>query len=141
MENLSSRNVPKMVNQTIASDVEKVGKAVLDAAFKVHTALGPGLLESVSETTLTYEIRKSGLAVANQLPVSIVYDGQNLDAGFRLDLLVEDCVIVELKAVEKMNPVYEAQIMTYLRLSGKRLGYLMNFNVKHLKDGIKRFVM
>lgn len=141
MENLSSRNVPKMVNQTIASDVEKVGKAVLDAAFKVHTALGPGLLESVYETTLTYEIRKSGLAVANQLPVPIVYDGQNLDAGFRLDLLVEDCVIVELKAVEKMNPVYEAQIMTYLRLSGKRLGYLMNFNVKHLKDGIKRFVM
>ena len=79
MENLSSRNVPKMVNQTITSDVEKVGKAVLDAAFKVHTALGPGLLESVYETTLSYELRKSGLAVANQLSVQIVYYRQNLE--------------------------------------------------------------
>jgi GxxExxY protein len=132
---------PKKVFQPIPPEVEKIGKAVLDAAYKVHTALGPGLLESVYETTLTYELRKSGLTVATQLPVPIVYDGQNLDAGFRLDVLVENCVIVELKSVENMNPVYEAQIMTYLRLSGKRLGYLMNFNVKHLKDGIKRFVM
>lgn len=132
---------PKKVFQPVPPDVEKVGKAVLDSAFKVHTALGPGLLESVYETTLTYEIRKSGLTVANQLPVPILYDGQKLEAGFRLDMLVEDRVIVELKSVENMNPVYEAQIMTYLRLSGKRLGYLMNFNVKHLKDGIKRFVM
>jgi GxxExxY protein len=132
---------PKKVFQPILPDVEKIGKAVLDAAYKVHTALGPGLLESVYETTLTYELRKSGLTVATQLPVPIVYDGQNLDAGFRLDVLVENCVIVELKSVENINPVYEAQIMTYLRLSGKRLGYLMNFNVKHLKDGIKRFVM
>lgn len=114
---------------------------MLDAAYKIHTVLGPGLLESVYETTLTYEVRKSGLSVATQLSVPIVYDGQNLDTGFRLDMLVEDCVIVELKSVEKMNPVYEAQIMTYLRLSRKRLGYLMNFNVKYLKDGIKRFVM
>lgn len=141
MENLSSRNIPKKVFQTIDPETEKIGKSVLDAAYKVHTALGPGLLESVYETTLTYELRKSGLTVATQLPVPIVYDGQNLDAGFRLDVLVENCVIVELKSVENMNPVYEAQIMTYLRLSGKRLGYLMNFNVKRLKDGIKRFVM
>jgi GxxExxY protein len=141
MENLSSRNVPKKVFQAVDPDIEKVGKAVLDAAYKVHTALGPGLLESVYETTLTYELRKSGLTVATQLPVPIVYDEQKLDAGFRLDVLVENCVIVELKSVENMNPVYEAQIMTYLRLSGKRLGYLMNFNVKHLKDGIKRFVV
>jgi len=132
---------PKKVFQPVPPDVEKVGKAVLDSAFKVHTALGPGLLESVYETTLTYEIRKSGLAVANQLPVPILYDGQKLEAGFRLDLLVENCVIVELKSVENMNPVYEAQIMTYLRLSEKRLGFLINFNVKRLKDGIKRFVM
>lgn len=141
MENLSSRNIPKKVFQTIDPETEKIGKSVLDAAYKVHTALGPGLLESVYETTLTYELRKSGFTVATQLPVPIVYDGQNLDAGFRLDVLVENCVIVELKSVENMNPVYEAQIMTYLRLSGKRLGYLMNFNVKRLKDGIKRFVM
>jgi GxxExxY protein len=98
-------------------------------------------LESVYETTLTYELQKSGLAVANQLPVPILYDGQKLEAGFRLDMLVENCVIVELKSVEIMNPVYEAQLMTYLRLSEKRLGFLINFNVKHLKDGIKRIVM
>ena len=133
--------IPKQVFQPIASEVEKIGKAVLDAAFKVHTALGPGLLESVYETTIAYEVRKSGLSVATQVSVPIIYDGQKLESGLRLDMLVEKCVIVELKAVETMNPVYEAQIMTYLRLSAVRLGFLINFNVKHLKDGIKRFVV
>lgn len=132
---------PKRVFQPIAPEVEKVGKAVLDAAFKVHTALGPGLLESVYEMTTAYEIRKSGLIVGTQVSLPIHYDGQKLESGFRLDLLVENSVIVELKSVETMNPVYEAQIMTYLRLSGVRLGFLINFNVKHLKDGIKRFVV
>lgn len=132
---------PKKVFQPIAPDVEKVGKTVLDAAFKVHTALGPGLLESVYETTMAYEVRKSGLMAATQVSLPIFYDGQELVSGLRLDILVEKCVIVELKAVEMMNPVYEAQIMTYLRLSGVRLGFLINFNVKHLKDGIKRFVV
>jgi GxxExxY protein len=131
----------KKVFQPVAPEVERVGKAVLDAAFKVHTALGPGLLESVYETTTAYEVRKAGLSVATQVALPILYDGQKLDAGFRLDMLVEKCVIVELKSVETMNPVYEAQIMTYLRLSGVRLGFLINFNVKHLKDGIKRFVV
>lgn len=132
---------PKRVFQPIAPEVEKIGKAVLDAAFKVHTTLGPGLLESVYETTMAYEIRKSGLGVATQVAVPIIYDGQKLESGLRLDMLVERCVIVELKSVETMNPVYEAQIMTYLRLSAVRLGFLINFNVKHLKDGIKRFVI
>ena len=132
---------PKRVFQPIAPEVEKVGKAVLDAAFKVHTALGPGLLESVYETTTAYEVRKSGLTVATQVSVPIVYDDQELETGFRLDMLVEKCVIVEVKSVETMHPVYEAQIMTYLRLSKVRLGFLINFNVKHLKDGIKRFVV
>ena len=132
---------PKKVFQPIAPDVEKVGKAVLDSVFKVHTALGPGLLESVYETTTAYEIRKSGLTVETQVTVPILYDGQKLASGLRLDMLVEKCVIVELKSVEMMNPVYEAQIMTYLRLSGVRLGFLINFNVKRLKDGIKRFVL
>ena len=131
---------PKRVFQPIAPEVEKVGKAVLDAVFKVHTALGPGLLESVYETTTAYEIRKNGLIVAIQVSQPIVYDNQELDSGFRLDMLVEKCVIVEVKSVETMHPVYEAQIMTYLRLSRVRLGFLINFNVKHLKDGIKRFV-
>ncbi len=132
---------PKKVFEPIAPHVEKIGKAVLDAAFKVHTALGPGLLESVYETTMAYDVRKSGLVVATQVSLPIVYDGQQLDSGFRLDILVEKCVIVELKSVETMNPVYEAQIITYLRLSGVRLGFLINFNVKHLKEGIKRFVV
>ena len=134
-------SLPKKVFQPIATDVEKVGKAILDAAFKVHTALGPGLLESVYETTTAYEVRKSGLMVATQVSLPIFYDGQELESGLRLDMLVEKCVIVELKSVETMHPVYEAQIMTYLRLSGVRLGFLINFNVKHLKDGIKRFVV
>ena len=125
----------------IPEDVEKVGKAVLDAAFKVHTALGPGLLESVYETTMTYEIRKSGLNVENQVSFPIIYEGAKLDTAFRLDLLVEKCVIVELKSVEKMNPVYEAQLLTYLRLSDIRLGYLINFYVPRLKQGIKRMVV
>ena len=132
---------PRKVFQPIAPDVERVGKAFLDAAFKVHTALGPGLLESVYETTVAYEIRKSGLTVVTQVPVPIIYDGQKLETGFRLDMLLENCVIAELKSVESMNSVYEAQIMTYLRLSNIRLGFLINFNVKHLKDGIKRFVL
>ena len=132
---------PKKIFQPIAPDVEKIGKAVLDAAFKVHTTLGPGLLESVYETTMAYEVRKSDLNAATQVALPILYDGQKLESGFRLDMLVEKCVIVELKSVETMNPVYEAQIMIYLRLSGVRLGFLINFNVKHLKDGIKRFVV
>ena len=132
---------PRKVFQPIAPDVERVGKAFLDAAFKVHTALGPGLLESVYETTVAYEVRKSGLTVVTQVPVPIIYDGQKLETGFRLDMLLENCVIAELKSVESMNSVYEAQIMTYLRLSNIRLGFLINFNVKHLKDGIKRMVV
>ena len=95
---------PKRVFQPIAPEVEKVGKAVLDAAFKVHTALGPGLLESVYETTTAYEVRKSGLSVATQVSVPIVYDDQELETGFRLDMLVEKCVIVEVKSVETMHP-------------------------------------
>ena len=132
---------PRKVFQPIEPDVERVGKAFLDAAFKVHTALGPGLLESVYETTVSYEIRKSGLTVVTQVSVPIIYDSQKLETGFRLDMLLENCVIAELKSVESMNSVYEAQIMTYLRLSNIRLGFLINFNVKHLKDGIKRFVL
>ena len=132
---------PKQIFQPIAPEVEIVGKTVLDGAFKVHTTLGPGLLESVYETTMAYEIRKSGLNVATQVLLPIIYDGQKLESGLKLDMLVEKCVIVELKAVETMNPVHEAQIMTYLRLSAVRLGFLINFNVKHLKDGIKRFVV
>ena len=132
---------PKKVYLPVPPEVERVGKIVLDSAFKVHTALGPGLLENVYEVTHAYEIRKTGLVVATQVPLPITYDGQKLESGFRIDLLVEHCVIVELKSVETMHPVYEAQLLTYLRLSGLRLGFLINFNVLHLKDGIKRLVV
>jgi GxxExxY protein len=136
-----NKTTPKQIFQPIAPEIEKIGKTVLNAAFKVHTTLGPGLLESVYETTMAYEVRKSGLSVATQVSLPIIYDGQQLESGLRLDMLIEKCVIAELKAVESMNPVYEAQIMTYLRLSAIRLGFLINFNVKHLKDGIRRFVV
>jgi GxxExxY protein len=132
---------PKRIYTPIPPEVERVGKAVLDAAFKVHTALGPGLLESVYETTLAYEVQKGGLLVETQVAIPIVYDKIKLESGLRLDMLVEKCVIVELKSVEKMNPIFEAQLMTYLRLGNVRLGFLINFNVPHLREGIKRMVV
>lgn len=125
----------------VPAEVEQVGKSVLDAAFRVHTALGPGLLESVYETSLAYEIRESGLSVETQVPVPVTYKKLQMEGGLRLDLFVEKCVIVEVKAVEAMNPVYEAQLLTYLRLTAVRLGYLINFTVPHLKNGIKRMVV
>jgi len=131
----------KKRHEPIPLDVERIGKAVLDSAFKVHTVLGPGLLESVYETSLTHVLRKNNLLVETQVTQPIMFDGERLDSGLRLDMLVQKCVIVELKAVETMNPLYEAQLMTYLRLSGIRLGFLINFNVAHLKDGIKRMVV
>jgi len=125
----------------IPASTEKVGKAVLDAAYKVHTALGPGLLESAYEAPLAYELRKSGLVVATQVAVPVMYEEIKLETAFRIDLLVENCVIVELKAVETMNSIYEAQLMTYLRLSNHRLGFLINFNVRRLKYGVQRIVI
>ncbi len=133
--------MPLSTHLPIPQETEQVGKQVLDAAFRVHTALGPGLLESVYETALAYELRKRGLSLATQVAMPVQYDGQQLESGFRVDLLVEKCVIVELKSVETMNPVFEAQLLTYLRLSGVRLGFLINFSVRRLKDGIQRIVV
>ena len=125
----------------LPAEVERVGKLVLDAAYRVHTALGPGLLESVYETCLAYEIKECGLLVEAQVAVPVVYKNMRMEGGMRLDLLVEKSVIVEIKAVEVMNPVYEAQLLTYLRLTGIRLGFLINFTVPHLKNGIRRMVV
>lgn len=143
-----AQRTPSLVTSTrrkayppIPLETERVGKGVLDAAFRIHTALGPGLLESVYEATLAYELRKRGLQVLTQVALPITYDGQELESGFRIDILVEKRVVVELKAVETMIPLYEAQLMTYLRLSRLRLGFLINFSVPHLKDGIKRMVI
>lgn len=106
--------------------------------MKVHTALGPGLLESAYETCLAYELRQRSLGVETQVTLPVKYDGVKLNAGYRLDLLVESRVIVELKAIEKMTPLHEAQLLSYLKLSGCKVGLLINFNVERLKDGIKR---
>ncbi|MFN3694318.1 MAG: GxxExxY protein [Ignavibacterium sp.] len=118
-----------------------MGKIILESAFKVHKALGPGLLEKVYEVCLTHEIIKSGLNVKRQVDIPITYDGLTFDEGLRLDLLIEDKVICELKAVDQVNPVWEAQILSHLKLTGLRLGYLINFNVPLIKQGIKRFVI
>jgi len=127
--------------ERIPQKVEDVGRAVLDAAFRVHTALGPGLLESVYQTCTAYEVTQSGLAVATEVALPVVYKEVKLDAGLRLDMLVENCVIVEFKAVEEMHPVHTAQVISYLKMTGLRLGYLINFNVVRLKDGIKRIAV
>ena len=116
----------------------EVAKTVLDAAFKVHTNLGPGLLESVYEAVLAYELTKRGVAARRQVPIPIRYDELSFEEGFRADLLVGEQVIVELKSAEKLAPVHGKQVLTQLRLSGHRLGLLINFGEVHLKDGIKR---
>lgn len=131
----------KTRREAISPEVEAISKLVLDAAFAVHTALGPGLLESVYEACLAHELRKRNLRVERQVELPIFYDGIRIDAGLRLDLLVNECLIVELKAVENLLPVHQAQVLTYLKLSKKRLGLLINFNVPLLKDGIKRVIL
>jgi GxxExxY protein len=116
----------------------EISKIVLDAAFKVHTLLGPGLLESAYEKALKYELEHRGLRVARQATVPICYEGLVIDEGFVADLIVEDLVILELKSVEKVIPVHKKQLLTYLKLTGKRLGLLLNWNVPLLKEGITR---
>jgi len=118
----------------------EIAKVVVDAAFQVHTRLGPGLLESVYASVLAYELEKRGLQVLRQQPVSVVYDGLVFDEGFRADLIVEDKVILELKSVEVILPVHKKQLWTYLRLTDKQLGLLINFGAALIKDGITRMV-
>jgi GxxExxY protein len=113
---------------------------IISAAMRVHTALGPGLLESAYGACLHRELSKAGIRSSAQVPLPVVYDGVKLDVGYRIDLLVEDLVVVELKSVDAIAPIHHAQIISYLKLSRRPLGLLINFNVVHLKDGIKRFV-
>jgi GxxExxY protein len=120
--------------------VQEISHAVITAAMRVHSELGPGLLESTYTACLQHELKKAGLKADAQVGLPVVYDGVKLDLGYRIDLLVEDLVIVELKSVDAIAPVHQAQIISYLKLSGRSLGLLINFNVTHLKDGIKRFV-
>ncbi len=118
----------------------EITNAIIRAAMKVHSTLGPGLLESAYRTCLAYELRRSGFEVLCELTLPIVYEGVKLDAGYRIDMLVNDTVIVELKATDTMLAVYSAQLLSYLRLCGKQLGLLINFKVPHLREGIKRVV-
>lgn len=114
---------------------------IIGCAIEVHRALGPGLLESAYEECLCYELKQSGIAFRRQVPLPVVYKEVKLDCGYRMDMVVDDRLVVELKTVERLAPVHDAQILTYLRLSGLPVGLLMNFNVPVLRDGIKRFVL
>jgi GxxExxY protein len=118
----------------------ELSRIIVECAFAVHTNLGPGLLESAYEACLAHELRKHGLKVDSQVSLPLVYDGLQLDVGYRIDLLVEDLVIVEIKAVDAIAPIHQAQIISYLKLANKSLGLLINFHVPRLKSGIKRFV-
>ena len=127
--------------QPLSQKEELIGKAIVNAAYKVHHALGPGLLERVYEVCLKHELQKNGYEVKLQTDIPINYDGITFLEGLRLDMLVDNLVIIELKAVDLMNPVYEAQILSYLKMTKLRLGYLINFNVPLIREGIQRFRM
>jgi GxxExxY protein len=120
---------------------EFIAERIVDAAYTVHRALGPGLLERVYEACLCHELSKRDLQYQRQVDIPIAYDGMIFDEGLRLDVLVEDLVICELKAVDEMHPVWKAQIISHLKLTGKRLGFLINFNVPLIKNGIKRIII
>lgn len=119
-------------------ELNEITGQIIDSAIKVHSALGPGLLESAYEACLIYELRSRGLKVQNQVPLPVKYGDIIVEVGYRIDLLVEDLVIVELKSVDQVIPIHKAQLLSYLKLSGKRIGLLMNFNVELLKNGINR---
>jgi len=124
----------------IPEELEIIGKKIVDAAYTIHKELGPGLLEKVYEICFCHELTKRGLNYKRQVNIPIVYDGLTFEEGLRLDVLVEDVIICELKALETVNPVWDAQILSHLKLTNNRLGYLINFNVTNIGQGIKRFV-
>jgi GxxExxY protein len=130
-----------MKHAPISEKEERIARDIVASAYAVHSALGPGLLENVYEVCFCHELTKHGLSFLRQVIVPIVYDGITFDEGLRLDVLVEDLVICELKAVETMHPVFLAQLLTQLKLTGKRLGFLINFNVPLIKQGIKRVIL
>ena len=125
---------------TDADQINRITETIIGAAIDVHRALGPGLLESAYEACLLFELTDRGLKVEQQKPLPIIYREVNLDCAYRLDLIVDDEVIVEIKSVERILPIHEAQLISYLKLSGHNVGLLINFNVKMLKHGIHRFV-
>jgi GxxExxY protein len=122
------------------ADIEEIAKKIVNAAIKVHTLLGPGLLESAYQKCMEYELKKDGFKVECEVILPIAYEKIKIDAGFRIDMIVEGCVIVEHKTVEKLMPIHEAQLLTYLKMKNCKLGFLLNWNVPRMKDGIKRMV-
>jgi len=128
------------MNQILIKEREEIlAKEIVDCCFKVHSQLGPGLLERVYEVCFCHELTKKGISWVRQIDIPINYDGLVFDEGLRLDVLVDDLVICELKVKDELNPVWQAQILSHLKLTGKRPGFLINFNVPLIKDGIKRF--
>ncbi len=121
-------------------EIEDVASKIVAAAIKVHTALGPGLLESAYQKCLQYESKKDGLTVECEVSLPIVYEVMRIDAGYRIDMIVEGNIIIENKTVEKSLPIHEAQLLTYLKMRNCRIGFLLNWNVPRMKDGIKRMV-
>jgi GxxExxY protein len=141
---LQDANEPKSNHKNcipIPKELNDIGKQIVDAAYTVHKNLGPGLLEKVYEVCFCYELEKRGLSYMRQLEIPIVYDKLIFNEGLRLDVLVENEIVCELKAIEIVNPVWEAQILSHLKLANKRLGYLINFNVVNIGTGIRRFVI
>jgi GxxExxY protein len=130
----------KNMFESIPESLEQIGTMIVDSAYTVHYNLGPGLLEKIYEVCFCHELAKRGIKYKRQLDIPIVYDNLEFNEGLRLDVLVEESVICELKAIETVNPVWDAQIISHLKLTGNRLGYLINFNVPKIKDGIRRFV-
>jgi len=120
---------------------EAVAAKIVDAAYTVHKALGPGLLEKIYEVCFCHELTKRNLSYQRQVDIPVEYDGIIFDEGLRLDVIVEELIICEIKAVDKMNPVWEAQLLSYLKLTGKRIGFLINFNVPLIKNGVKRIIL
>ena len=122
----------------MTTEMNRITDRIISSAIAVHRELGPGLLESAYEACLVYELIQYGLSVERQKSVPVTYRGVKIDCGYRIDLLVENKVVVELKAVERLEPIYEAQLLSYLKLSGYQIGLLINFNIRMLKQGIKR---
>jgi GxxExxY protein len=131
----------KKYYEPISSELNQIGKKIVDAAYKVHKGLGPGLLEKVYEVCFCHELSKKGIKYLRQVDIPIEYDNLIFDEGLRLDVLVEENIICELKSVDQVNPVWKAQVLSHLKLMDKRLGYLINFNVKNIGKGIQRFVL
>jgi GxxExxY protein len=139
--NHQDTKTPRVPPREPSEDEDRIATEIVDAAFKVHSELGPGLLESAYEVCLQHELTKRGLTVRRQVSLPVVYDAIEIEAGYRLDLVVEESVIIELKSVDVLLQIHLAQILSYLKLGGYKLGFLVNFNVTRIKDGIRRIVL